>query len=390
MIELNAEYTYEEICEEVGWSYQRTNNKTKQNQIDCIESSFEWFHPINKKTKKPKKSYIFTKQLKEPELEDGRKNNGGYRDNAGAKALLSEEEFDILWTAKCYGNYMLNFYGDRDFYDRITFTNSELFKDFGFDLYSELRRVKYEDDDNKVKWIFEEILYSKLKANTITKLTSRYDYPANNLPKTVLRNVSGIQKKKKEDKELLALYDAYEKEILEEYKCKNLNDARIKGVSDEVKNLIAEKFESIKKYGVIKLNVIPACDIDFSVFEQHANMSIDVKADKAKEYHLLNTQAEELKVKFHNIIIESFEKAVLKRIFKPEKYKKKLTWEQRKLLLIYLKRFTCKSYKEEFEVLDKKQVNANLEPDEDIDEWAVDDDLEYTSVPINEWLKMIS
>ena len=73
MLELNKEYTYSQICEIIGWKIQ--TGEAKKAQIKEIESCFEFYHPENKKTHKPKKSYIFTKQLKEP-VEPSRQNNG--------------------------------------------------------------------------------------------------------------------------------------------------------------------------------------------------------------------------------------------------------------------------------------------------------------------------
>lgn len=74
ILELNKEYTYKEICKILGWKV--TDGNSKKAQIRNLESSYEFYHPINKNTKKPKKSYVFTKKLKDIELEDGRKNNG--------------------------------------------------------------------------------------------------------------------------------------------------------------------------------------------------------------------------------------------------------------------------------------------------------------------------
>ena len=55
MLELNKEYTYKEICSVLGWKESTGNQKIKQ--IKEIKSSYEFFHPENKKTHKPKKSY---------------------------------------------------------------------------------------------------------------------------------------------------------------------------------------------------------------------------------------------------------------------------------------------------------------------------------------------
>ena len=59
MLELNKEYTYKEICEELNWKL-FTGGDSKKAQIREIESAFKFYHPENKKTHKPKKSYIFT------------------------------------------------------------------------------------------------------------------------------------------------------------------------------------------------------------------------------------------------------------------------------------------------------------------------------------------
>ena len=53
MIELNKEYTYKQIIELLGWKVQ--TGEAKKAQIKEIESCFEFYHPMNKKTHKEKK-----------------------------------------------------------------------------------------------------------------------------------------------------------------------------------------------------------------------------------------------------------------------------------------------------------------------------------------------
>lgn len=77
MLELNKEYTYKQICECLGWK-EFTGGKSRIAQIKEIERCFKFVHPINKKTHKEKKSYIFTEQYDTP-IEPSRKNNGGVR-----------------------------------------------------------------------------------------------------------------------------------------------------------------------------------------------------------------------------------------------------------------------------------------------------------------------
>ena len=96
---LNTEYTYSQICEIVGWKV--TTGNGKKAQIKEIESSFEFYHPINKKTHKEKKSYIFTKQLKDL-VEPSVQNNGGSNNNKNITPMMdyilriaSEKEFNV-------------------------------------------------------------------------------------------------------------------------------------------------------------------------------------------------------------------------------------------------------------------------------------------------------
>ena len=98
-IKLNTEYTYSQICEIVGWEQKAGNSKKAQ--IKEIESCFEFYHPENKKTHKPKKSYIFTKQLKDL-VEPSVKNNGGSNNNKNITPMIdyllriaSETEFNV-------------------------------------------------------------------------------------------------------------------------------------------------------------------------------------------------------------------------------------------------------------------------------------------------------
>ena len=84
MLELNKEYTYKQIVELLGWEEKAGNSKKAQ--IKEIESCFEWYHPMNKKTHKEKKSYIFTKQLREP-VEPSKSNCGGSHNNKNIKPL---------------------------------------------------------------------------------------------------------------------------------------------------------------------------------------------------------------------------------------------------------------------------------------------------------------
>jgi len=73
-LEINKEYTYPQICETVGWE-QKAGNSRKA-QLREIEDAYEYYHPENKKTHKPKKSYIFTRKIRDL-VEPSKANSAG-------------------------------------------------------------------------------------------------------------------------------------------------------------------------------------------------------------------------------------------------------------------------------------------------------------------------
>lgn len=79
LLKLEKEYTYSEICDSLGWTV--TGGCSKVAQIKELERCFEFYHPLNKKTNKSKKSYVFTKQLSKPDLIMSTKRNRGNRKN---------------------------------------------------------------------------------------------------------------------------------------------------------------------------------------------------------------------------------------------------------------------------------------------------------------------
>lgn len=92
-LELNKEYTYPQICETVGWK--QTTGDSRMAQIREIEDANEYYHPINKKTHKPKKSYIFTKKLRDL-VEPSRENSAGNnRKNIQPMIDYLQAKFDL-------------------------------------------------------------------------------------------------------------------------------------------------------------------------------------------------------------------------------------------------------------------------------------------------------
>ena len=86
MLKLNKEYTYKQICEELGWNV-FTGGDSKKAQIKEIESAYKFYHPENKKTHKPKKSYIFTEMIRET-VQPSVKNNGGIHNTKNIDPMM--------------------------------------------------------------------------------------------------------------------------------------------------------------------------------------------------------------------------------------------------------------------------------------------------------------
>lgn len=317
MIKLNEEYTYENICKILDWK--KSTGAQKQRQIKCIEESFEFYHPINKKTKKLKKSYVFTKQIKKPILEDTR---GGFRENSGRKSLIPEEEFDYLWKVMVSEAYKKNKYIERSWLNKVYFSNTLLFEMFGFSYSYYLKKAKLEEDDDIVKNVFQNIVYETLKANTITRLCKRYGFNKNSLPKGILRSKNSVKLGQMiDDDELLDEYNEIEAKILKEMNCYSVVDAVRQEKYKRLMDDIQSEFSSKKKYNVQKFNVIKV--EDFSVIENGENFG-----DKKL--------IEEYRNHFRQVILSSIEKSCLNRIKNNQKYKLKLNKKQKELLKKYL------------------------------------------------------
>ena len=158
MIELNKEYTYQQICESLGWKMQAGNSKKAQ--IKELESCFEWYHPENKKTHKLKKSYIFTKMLRKP-VEPSKSNCGGSHNNKNItpmikllKAILVDSDLDEYYSFSYWYSDKLDLidsftgniiYKDMDeieaFCADYGIRNAELFKDYISSAKSILKRI---------------------------------------------------------------------------------------------------------------------------------------------------------------------------------------------------------------------------------------------------------
>lgn len=94
MLELNKEYTYSQICEILGWEQKAGNSKKAQ--LKEIEAAYEFYHPENKKTHKPRKSYIFTSKIRDL-VEPSKSNCGGAHNTKNIQPMVEylQAKFDL-------------------------------------------------------------------------------------------------------------------------------------------------------------------------------------------------------------------------------------------------------------------------------------------------------
>lgn len=317
MLELNKEYTYREICSVLGWKESTGNQKIKQ--IKEIESSYEFFHPENKKTHKPKKSYIFTKQLKEPVIVDKRKNNG-------AENLFPEEDFEYLFKCMLQRGTWLDFWHQRGQMDEVYVTQSVIYNTFlGYNLYLLIDGIKYvkKNKDDKpdylnAMYLFRNICMDAAKSNIVTRICKKMHYKKNVMPKGILRHENSKDTHTVPDNDLLETYQTYMDWMLDFCDIESEVQAIQRGYYLTILEQIQEWFAEDGKYGVKRYNLIR---YDMAELE---------------EFVLDDEKTGELQKKMLRVIVESIIKSVRNRCMETKEYKTKLKPEEKILMIYYL------------------------------------------------------
>lgn len=351
MLELNHEYTYQEICRKLGWNVSSGAQKIKQ--IKVLEESYKFYHPENKKTHKPKKSYIFTEQLKEPVISDGRKNNG-------TESSFPLDEFEYLFKCILVGGVQRNYYFERGIMNEIYVSNDLLYKEFGFDIYGYFSGVFYGDfwnpRVNKIKNLFQDICLSAARSATVTRLCRLLGCEKNTLPKGILRHLNSQNTILMPANELMPIYQEYMGECLREYECRSEIQAIKRGLYFEITDAITDRFiEEKDLYGVRRYNRIEINMDYIMTFKKNAN----------KKWQLQR--------KFRRVVVESIYQSVRRRCLDLKEYSQKLAPVEKLILLNYFRQMLQKmilmqEYKEKMEQL-RTQIEEAYADDEEIIEF---------------------
>lgn len=317
-IELNKEYTYKEICECMNW--QESGGNKKKAQIKAIEEAYEFYHPINPKTHKPKKSYLFTKQIKVV--------------HEIKRTDFKDEEFDYLLKYMLSQGYKRNDYYQRGFLMDVYVNNSTIYSVFGLNPYVVLEGINndFVDTIPSALWdYFNSIVLETVKSFTISRICRRFKFPKNSMPKGILRAYKKVDKRKSEkvilipDNELLPLYNEREKELLKEYEFRTIAEAINKNKYFIIQEHIKAQFEKEGKYEVTRVNKITISD-EFYEEIKKINFAADALV---KQYQL----------SFRNVVLNALTEAVNNRIKEVKEYKFKLSDEYKKLLKECLLKF---------------------------------------------------
>lgn len=351
MLELNHEYTYQEICRKLGWNVSSGAQKIKQ--IKVLEESYKFYHPENKKTHKPKKSYIFTEQLKEPVISDGRKNNG-------TESSFPLDEFEYLFKCILVGGVQRNYYFERGIMNEIYVSNALLYKEFGFDIYGYFSEVFYGDfwnpRVNKIKNLFQDICLSAARSATVTRLCRLLGCEKNTLPKGILRHLNSQNTILMPANELMPIYQEYMGECLREYECRSEIQAIKRGLYFEITDAITDRFiEEKDLYGVRRYNRIEINMDYIMTFKKNAN----------KKWQLQR--------KFRRVVVESIYQSVRRRCLDLKEYSQKLAPVEKLILLNYFRQMLkemvlIQEYKEEMEQL-RTQIEEVYADDEEMIEF---------------------
>ena len=319
MLKLNTEYTLKDMCEILEWKYCSGGNARKK-IINEIESSYEYIHPVNKRTGKPKKSYILTKELKKPVLEDNR------------KPSFSNEEFEYLLNYILFTGWNRNDYRQRNKVkdaliknNEVYLTNRAIFEGFGLNIYEILNNIGTEINDTKsYEWkMFKSICIDATKSNSITRICNKYNLPKNSLYKGILRKQSEFDNTLILDNDLLAKYDTRFDSAMHKHGCKNKSEIFDKEKYFDIYNDVVKEFESKDKiYGVKKCNIIKYSYDEYNSFKNKVN--VDLK--------------NEYQSHFRTVVFNSIEKSATNRITGAKKYKKELNEEQKNRIASYLER----------------------------------------------------
>lgn len=277
LISSGSVYKYKELC--AAFDEDVKTGGAKVNQLNRWRRYFNWENPT-------KQTYKITEIYDNPiTIEDGRKNNGGYRNGSGAKGKL-QDEFDYLFNMFLHMKFNRNVYNGVANICDIHFSNNEISRYFGLygkDFYSTMKdksMITVRNDiykkiiEKRNSWIYKKI-------ERIDRVEFGY----------------GIVAYKDEERkafeyrdEWLERWNRLMRMYLRENRLRNISDVVDKGLWEDMISDISSFFDG---YAIVERVRLVKFDVDMLV-----DFDIDMKDIYVKKFN--DTLCEELRRFFKN------------------------------------------------------------------------------------------
>lgn len=242
-------YKYKELCSMFGEEPKKGN--AKKAQLKRWKTLFDWENPTTH-------TYKIIEVYDEPrDIEDGRKNNGGYRVGSGRKSKV-QEEFDYLFNAFLHREFDRHVYHGQDELCQIYFFNGDIGKYFG--MYGN-RFYKAREDFAKI------LMNQNIDIDMFADKTSEFNHAWSDISKKIaekrrawiynkidkmddvtLENgiIAYIDKKNNKFEykdEYGDRWDSYRDEYLKTNKLRTVADVVDRGMWDDMISYISEYFD---------------------------------------------------------------------------------------------------------------------------------------------------
>lgn len=310
---VDSVYKYKELCfileEDVK------TGGAKVNQLKRWRGYFDWINPT-------KQTYKITEVYDSPiVVEDGRKNNGGFREGSGAKLKL-QEEFDYLFNVFLHREYNRNVSNGHGDICSTHFFNGEIGRYFGL----------YGDRFYRAKQDFSDIVMRHLNDNNrISQKISEFSSVWDDIAKKIIEKRNSWVYKKieridgiefgygiiayKNDKdfeyhdEWLDRWNGYMKDYLRMRKMRTISDVVDMGLWDDMVSYISgffEGYERVERTRLVKFNVDMLRDYDYDMKDVYRKTYNDKICDDVLRYFSKRVDDEEYRM--YEYIVEQYVK----------------------------------------------------------------------------------
>lgn len=308
-------YKYKELCSMFDEEPKKSN--AKKAQLKRWRTLFSWENPTTH-------TYKIIDVYDEPkEIEDMRKNNGGFRTGSGRKPKL-QEEFDYLFNAFLHREYNRHIYHGQNEWHQIYFFNGDIGKYFG--MYGD-RFYKAREDFAKMlmsqnvdmdMFSYKTDEFNRAWSDISKKITEkRRAWIYNKIDKmdgvTLENGIMAYIDKKHNEFEYKDEYgdrwDSYRDEYLKKNKLRTVADVVDRGMWDDMISYISEYFEGyevVERPKKVTFDIHILKDYEWDEYSKYKNRFNDVLVCELLKYFGKRVSDDEMKM--YRYVIEKYVK----------------------------------------------------------------------------------